>query len=902
MNATGAPQIRPRRRWLVPEVVQTSAMDCGPAALKAVLQGHGIPANLARLREACHTSVDGTSIATLQQLAIQLGLEAEEVLLPAEHLALPSAAALPALLVVQQPSGTLHFVVVWRVVGPWIELMDPARGRRWVRPAQLLREAYLHETQVALTDFAEWTGSDGFQDALTTRLRRLGLADGRSRIQRAHAQSPWAVGRLEAAVRTAEGLVSATHMGRGRTAGVVRQLSEGTDEPPDAMWIVRPASPDPDTGAERVTLRGAIALELRPADPAEAARSEAAAAAPANVRSVLTDAEARPGAELIDRLTSQGWPGLAAVAVGLVVAGTGAVVETLLLRGFMDLGGRLPVLQQRIGAVVALLAFSTALMLIDLPTQGALWNVGRKLEGGFRAAFLAKVGRLQHAYFASRPVSDMAVRAHTVHLLRQLPVLGGQAARAMIEIVVTVLGICWIDPASAPLALLLAGTAIGIPLLAQPWLVERDLRVREHGAALSRFHLDALLGLTAVRAHAAEAAVEQEHGERLREWARAAWRSARSATTVDAVRSLVGYALAAALVLRHLEHARGSGWGLLLVYWTMSLVPLGQEVSFLLQQQPVLRNATFRLLEPLLAPEESLRNSLGRAAPATGAPTGAAQLDLDDVVVEAAGQTLLTVPTLHLAAGSHVAVVGHSGAGKSTLAGLLLGFHRAASGTVRCDGISLEGGILRDLRRQTVWVDPGVSLWNRSLLDNLRYGAPQPDRPVGDALEAAELDQLLVRLPTGLQTPLGEGGGLVSGGEGQRVRLGRGITRGPARLVILDEAFRGLEEPRRRSMLAEARQRWRGATLLCMTHDVAHTLGFDRVLVIDGGRIVEDGSPAALEADRTSRYHALLGAERDSSSRFRQVAWRTIGVGGGTAAPGEPTHGPGDGRAPGVVA
>src|SRR5206468_5374577 len=104
---------------------------------------------------------------------------------------------------------------------------------------------------------------------------------------------------------------------------------------------------------------------------------------------------------------------------------------------------------------------------------------------------------------------------------------------------------------------------------------------------------------------------------------------------------------------------------------------------------------------------------------------------------------------------------------------------------------------LARLRRETVWVEPTVYLWNRSLLENLRYGVDGSGRPVEEAIGEADLDEVLGRLPIGLQTPLGEGGALLSGGEGQRVRLGRGVLRASPRLVILDEAFRGLERPRR---------------------------------------------------------------------------------------------------------
>ena len=77
------------RRRIVPEVVQTSAMDCGPAALKCLLEGFGISVSYGRLREACQTDVDGTSLDTMEQVAVQLGLEAEQVMMPVDHLLLP---------------------------------------------------------------------------------------------------------------------------------------------------------------------------------------------------------------------------------------------------------------------------------------------------------------------------------------------------------------------------------------------------------------------------------------------------------------------------------------------------------------------------------------------------------------------------------------------------------------------------------------------------------------------------------------------------------------------------------------------------------------------------------------------------------------------------------------------
>jgi ABC-type transport system involved in cytochrome bd biosynthesis fused ATPase/permease subunit len=226
--------------------------------------------------------------------------------------------------------------------------------------------------------------------------------------------------------------------------------------------------------------------------------------------------------------------------------------------------------------------------------------------------------------------------------------------------------------------------------------------------------------------------------------------------------------------------------------------------------------------------------------------------------------------TLEIQPGEHIAIVGPSGAGKSSLVGLLLGWNRPSQGRILVDERALDGRRVQALRRETAWVDPAVQLWNRSLYDNLRYGMEQADgQPLAGVIQDADLFGVLERMPDGLKTSLGEGGGLVSGGEGQRVRLGRAMLRSGARLVILDEPFRGLDREKRRNLLVKARQHWETATLLCITHDVSETLNFPRVLVIEEGRIIEDGTPQDLATRPGARYQQLLEAEE----QVRQGLW-----------------------------
>jgi len=890
----------------VPEVVQTSAMDCGPAALTCLLEGFGIAVSYGRLREACQTDVDGTSIDTLEEVAVQLGLEAEQVMLPLDHVLLPESQALPALVVVRLPSGVTHFVVAWRRHARVVQLMDPAIGRRWPTGLRFLRELYIHTMPIPADTWRAWAGTEECLGALRRHMAQMGLSARlmTGLVEAALLDPGWRpLAALDASTRMVAAVVRAGGLRSGRQAARVleRCVKRAQDEPagedegiPADYWMVRPTTPGP-AHENQLLLRGAVLMRVRGRRPTALSMTSVVAESPGapaplspELSAALEEPPSRPGRDLLRLLRADGLLAPVALVTALLLAAWGLVVEALLFRGFFDLGRELGLAGQRLGAIGMLFGFIAALLLLELPIATGLLRLGRHLEARLRLAFLAKIPHLGDRYFHSRLTSDMAERCHTAHMLRLLPDLGGQLLRSTCELVLTTIGIAWLDPASAPLAGLAAALVVGLVLLAQPLLKERDLRVRSHVAALGRFYLDAFLGLVAVRTHAAERAVRREHQSQLTEWGRAGLGLQRVVVGVEGVQSLIGFALAAWLLLGYLTRAGDGGGMLLLVYWALNLPVLGQEVALLARQYPTLRNVTLRLLEPLGAPEETNAQPPGPAAAShaapstTAAPPGVA-IVLEGVRVRAAGHTILDNIDLDIEAGAHVAIVGPSGAGKSSLVGILLGWHRPGSGRVLIDGCPLDSDRLERLRRATAWVDPSVQLWNRALFDNLRYGVSTAiPPPLDQVIETADLRDLLETLPDGLQTPLGEGGGLVSGGEGQRVRLGRGLLRPGVRLVILDEPFRGLDRERRRALLAHARQWWGGATLLCITHDVGETQGFGRVLVVEGGQIVEDGAPADLVARPSSRYRALLEAEREvREGLWSSDIWRRLRLDGG---------------------
>ena len=840
-----------RRRLLVPEAIQTSAMDCGPASLKALLAGCGIHASYGRLREAWQTGVDGTSIDALEVAAVQLGLDAVQVMLPADHLLAPESEALPCLVVVRQPSGQTHFVVVWRRHGNWLQLMDPAIGRRWMPIHRFLADLYLHRQSIPADAWNQWSASDSFRKVLAARIRHAGaspdalLASGD-------------LARLDAATRMTEAWIESGALRRGRESGrVLANVAASDMTIPTEYWTAEPDSTEP----ANVYLRGAVLIQVSGTRPADVTEHELAAA--------LTEKPTRPLRELLSRVPPFS---SATLAGALAVAASAVVIEALLLRGFFDLGRELVTAGQRLAAISGLLAFSLILLALEFSIARGILRLARILEVKLRLDFLAKVPRLEDRYFQSRPISDMGDRSHNVHQLRTAPDLASRFLRAVLEMVLTVAAIGWFYPDALWPAALLAFVAIGIPIAAQPVLAERDLRLRSHSGALTRYYLDALLGLTAIRAHTAALAVQREQRALLGEWARAGLSLQRAVVGTEGLQLAVSLLISAGIVLSRLGQNADIGGLLLLVYWVLNLPVLGQEAATVAWQYPMLRNTALRLIEPLGAPESP------HAVSTRDIPSPSVQLDA--VTVRAGGHVILDNVSLDIPAGSHVAIVGPSGAGKSSLVGLLLGWHRPASGNILINGQALDAALLDSLRRATAWVDPQVQLWNRSLIDNLRYGAPAS--AIDEVLDHAELSSVLSRLPRGFDTALGEGGALVSGGEGQRVRMGRAMGRSQASLVILDEPARGLDRGRRREMIQRARRRWQGATLLCITHDLEDTRGFERVLVIENARIVEDGAPSALAGNLSSRYRALLDAE-DAVRRglWSSANWRRLRLDGG---------------------
>jgi len=195
-----------------------------------------------------------------------------------------------------------------------------------------------------------------------------------------------------------------------------------------------------------------------------------------------------------------------------------------------------------------------------------------------------------------------------------------------------------------------------------------------------------------------------------------------------------------------------------------------------------------------------------------------------------------------------VALVGPSGAGKSTIFHLLLRFYDRASGAICFDGIDIALADPQELRHHIALVPQEVAVFADSITENIRFGRPEAsDEEVAHAAELALVTHFARRLPQGLDTHIGERGITLSGGQKQRIAIARAILR-DAPLLLLDEATSSLDAESETLVQAALEKLMQGRTTIVIAHRLATVLSCDRLLVLDGGRIVEEGTHQALAA------------------------------------------------------
>jgi ATP-binding cassette subfamily B protein len=217
--------------------------------------------------------------------------------------------------------------------------------------------------------------------------------------------------------------------------------------------------------------------------------------------------------------------------------------------------------------------------------------------------------------------------------------------------------------------------------------------------------------------------------------------------------------------------------------------------------------------------------------------------------------------SLDVPGGQKIGLVGRSGAGKSTIIALLQRMYDPNAGEVLIDGQSITQVTQESLRSVIAIVHQDISLFHRSLLENLRYGRPEStDEEVFRAVEAAKCTEFINRLPEGFDTLVGERGMKLSGGQRQRLAIARAFLM-DAPIVLLDEATSALDTESEQSIQEALARLFKGRTVLAIAHRLSTLDSFDRIVVIDRGRIVEDGPPRRLLQSKGGVYNRMYGRQ-----------------------------------------
>ncbi|RST87596.1 ABC transporter ATP-binding protein [Aquibium carbonis] len=248
---------------------------------------------------------------------------------------------------------------------------------------------------------------------------------------------------------------------------------------------------------------------------------------------------------------------------------------------------------------------------------------------------------------------------------------------------------------------------------------------------------------------------------------------------------------------------------------------------------------------------------LQRDAPnAVELTVGAGDIRFDEVVFGyAPGQPVLNGISFTAAAGKTTAIVGTSGAGKSTIIALMQRFYDVWAGTISVDGQDIAQVTKQSLRRSIAYVSQQPYLFEGTIRDNIRYGRPDAtDAEVEEAARLAQADDFVRALPRGYETPVGENGMTFSGGQRQRLSIARAIVR-QAPILLLDEATSALDNESEAKVQKALETVMEGRTTIVIAHRLSTVVNADRILVMEAGHLIEEGTHEELLADPHGVYH-----------------------------------------------
>jgi ATP-binding cassette subfamily B protein len=510
--------------------------------------------------------------------------------------------------------------------------------------------------------------------------------------------------------------------------------------------------------------------------------------------------------------------------------------------------------------VLAFAALTIASFALNVVSGLRYTRVSADILFDMRLALFRHLQRLSPRFYASMPLGQIASRINSD--IGEIQRVAAEIALSWIGSVVFLAGAVAILIALDPLLFAVSIAVLPLSLLAlvryRRRLEDSIAVVRDRSAGIGTFLIEALQGMRLVVTHNAQ----EREAARFRE---------RNDGFVDALMRMRRLTYLSGGV-PGLLLAVGSGAVLLVGGWRVidGRITMGTLVAFVAYQMRLL--GPVQSLMGLYASVATARVSLRRVHEILDTPPEITEPDTatplpsvrGDVVLDTVtftfdrGAPVLDRASLTIPAGECIAIVGASGGGKSTIADLLVRQLDPTAGRILIDGYDLRALRLADVRRHVVVVEQDPFIFNTSVAENIRYAMPNAlAADVAAAARAAGLQDLLDRLPQGIDTPVGERGRALSAGERQRLAIARAFLADPA-VLVLDEATGSVDPAMEAQVMSGYEAVMRGRTTIVISHRLEPARRADRVVVLDRGRIVEDGPADSLIA-RGGAFAELFG-------------------------------------------
>jgi subfamily B ATP-binding cassette protein MsbA len=485
--------------------------------------------------------------------------------------------------------------------------------------------------------------------------------------------------------------------------------------------------------------------------------------------------------------------------------------------------------------------------------------VGRRVVMDLRNAMFRHMHTLPAAYFTSSRTGEIISRITNDTTLVESSVSGvvTDLAKQPATLVGMVIAVFLLDARLAAVSVLLFPVCV-LPILAFGRRVRRAAREsQERMADVVSIVQESVSGVRIVKAFGMEEHEISRFSAQTRAFFGRMMRVARASASVEPVTTLIA----------------AVGIALLLLYVRWTAMPVDRFLAFVtayfLMYEPVKKLSKIHMLvQQGSGSADRIFEILDTESTVRDAPHACAlRLPVRDIVFDRVSfaygaHPVLEEISLRVAPGEKIALVGSSGAGKTTLVSLLPRFYDVTGGRILINGVDIRDLTLASLRGGIGLVSQDTFLFNTTVAENIAYGQPAADAvAIEDAARRAQAHTFIEALPQGYNTVVGERGVRLSGGQCQRLSIARALLRNPP-ILILDEATSALDTESERTVQAAIDALIAGRTVFAIAHRLSTIANCDRILVLDGGRVVEEGSHAQLLA-AGGRYRRLYDLQFD---------------------------------------